>query len=176
VPVRQTSKTLNYLDSPITVPYFSVFISIWIYLRHYLNLCILWATCTTFRTLGPWRLDWDTGYYKSPLAQKICLALLASLQAMNLFWLFLILRVAYNIAFREVVEDVRSEGEESDEDREAERSAGVSSALEGQKAEPWALGNGNGTMNGTHVHAAAAPTADGPAQGQKGGAKDRKNR
>jgi hypothetical protein len=37
----QTSKCLNYIDSPIVIPYFVFFMGTWIYLRHYQNLRIL---------------------------------------------------------------------------------------------------------------------------------------
>ena len=40
---------------------------------------------------------------------------------MNLFWLFFIVRIAYNIAFAKVTKDVRSDDEESDEEKEGER-------------------------------------------------------
>ncbi|MCJ1298975.1 hypothetical protein MMC08_001766 [Hypocenomyce scalaris] len=117
-PNTQTSKTLHYLDSAIVVPYFSLFIGIWIYLRHYINLCILFATLTKFASVGPYELDWETQQYKCWISQIITFALLASLQSINLFWLFLIVRIAFNIVFRSAVQDVRSEDEDDDEDVE----------------------------------------------------------
>lgn len=114
----QTSKTLNYIDAYITGPYFGLFIGVWIYLRHYLNLRILWATLTEFRTVGPFELNWETQQYKCWISQYITFSLLALLQAVNLFWLFLILRIAKNYAFSNVVQDERSEDEE-DEDEDA---------------------------------------------------------
>ncbi len=113
--MRQTSKTLNYVDSVIVGPYFGAFIFIWIYLRHYLNLRILWATLTEFRTVGPFELDWETQQYKCWISQAITFSLLASLQAVNLFWLFLILRIAKNYVFTSVAADERSD-DEADED------------------------------------------------------------
>lgn len=109
-----TSKTLNYLDSVITGPYFGTFIFVWIYLRHYINLHILWATLTEFRTVGPYELNWETQQYKCWISQIITFSLLFSLQAVNLFWLFLILRIAKNYVFSNVAQDERSEDEESD--------------------------------------------------------------
>ena len=102
------------------VPYFSLFIVIWTYLRHYLNLVILYATLTEFRTVGPFELNWETQQYKCWISQYITFALLASLQSINLFWLFFIARVAYNIAFAKVVQDARSDDEESEEEKESE--------------------------------------------------------
>ncbi|KAI9878210.1 MAG: hypothetical protein M1830_001554 [Pleopsidium flavum] len=110
-----TSKTLNYLDHPIVGPYFALFVIVWVYARHYLNLRILYATLTDFRTVGPFVLDWDTGHYKSGLSQVIAFTLLASLQAVNLFWLFLILRIARNYLFSSAFADVRSDNEDDDE-------------------------------------------------------------
>ncbi|MCJ1288689.1 hypothetical protein MMC34_000218 [Xylographa carneopallida] len=121
-----TSKTLNYLNSPLTVPYFSLFMCVWLYLRHYLNLVILYATITTFSSLGPFTLDWETQQYKCWISQYITFGLLASLQALNLFWLFLIVRIAFNIVFRSTVEDVRSDDDDTDD--EAEKKEGVAQA------------------------------------------------
>ncbi|KOS43075.1 hypothetical protein ACN38_g6033 [Penicillium nordicum] len=109
-----TSKTLNYLDAYITAPYFAMFIGWWIYLRHVLNLKILWAVLTEFRTVGPFELNWETQQYKCWISQYITFALLASLQAVNLFWLFLILRILSNYLFTNVTKDERSEDEEEE--------------------------------------------------------------
>lgn len=116
----QTSKTLNYLDSIITAPYFASFVGIWIYLRHVLNLKILWAVLTEFRTVGPFELNWETQQYKCWISQYITFALLASLQAVNLFWLFLILRILANYVFNSVKKDERSEDEDEEEELEKE--------------------------------------------------------
>lgn len=112
----QTSKTLNYLDSIITVPYFGMFVGMWIYLRHVLNLKILWATLTEFRTVGPFELNWETQQYKCWISQYITFALLASLQAVNLFWLFLIMRILKNYIFTNVKKDERSDDDTEEEE------------------------------------------------------------
>lgn len=93
----------------------------WIYLRHYINLTILWAVLTEFRTVGPYKLDWELQQYKCSLSQVITFALLASLQAVNLFWLFLILRIAKNYIMSNVKADERSEYEESEDETEKAR-------------------------------------------------------
>ncbi|GMG02297.1 unnamed protein product [Aspergillus oryzae] len=118
---RPTSKTLNYLDSFITAPYFGMFVGIWIYCRHYLNLKILWAVLTEFRTVGPFELNWDTQQYKCWISQYITFALLASLQAVNLFWLFLILRILKNYLFNSIRKDERSDDEDTEEEEEVEQ-------------------------------------------------------
>lgn len=109
---------MNYLDSIITIPYFGMFVGMWIYLRHVLNLKILWAVLTEFRTVGPFILDWETQQYKCWISQYITFALLASLQAVNLFWLFLILRILANYVFNSVKKDERSDDEDSEEELE----------------------------------------------------------
>ena len=111
----QTSKTLNYVSSPIVVPYFSFFIAIWVYLRHYINLTILYSVLNTYRTVGPFDLNWETQQYKCWISQYISFALLASLQALNLFWLFFIVKIAVNIVFSDESKDVRSDDEEEEE-------------------------------------------------------------
>ena len=114
----QTSKVLNYLDAYIVGPYFAFFIGVWVYLRHYINLGILWATLTEFETVGPFELNWETQQYKCRLAQVIAFSLLASLQAVNLFWSYQIIRVARNYVFQKAWQDVRSDNEEDEEDIE----------------------------------------------------------
>ena len=121
--MKQTSKTLNYLDSPITVPYFSFFIGIWIYLRHYLNIVILASVILpwgAFTHVGSFTLDWETQQYKCWISQWITFALLAILQVINLLWLFFILRVAYNVVAKELVTDVRSDDEGETDGAEVE--------------------------------------------------------
>ncbi|KAK1147777.1 sphingosine N-acyltransferase lag1 [Aspergillus melleus] len=114
-----TSKTLNYLDHFITIPYFGLFVAMWIYLRHYLNLKILWAVLTEFRTVGPFELNWETQQYKCWISQYITFALLACLQAVNLFWLFLILRILKNYIFNNITKDERSDDEDEELQEEA---------------------------------------------------------
>ncbi|EAQ91081.1 hypothetical protein CHGG_03016 [Chaetomium globosum CBS 148.51] len=109
-----TSKTLNYLDHWLTGPYYFTFMCVWIYLRHYLNLRILFSLFTEFKTVGPYGVNWETQQYKGTLSFVITLALLSSLQALNLFWLFFILRIAYRFAVHNVAKDDRSDAEESE--------------------------------------------------------------
>lgn len=109
-----TSKTLNYLNHPLVGPYFGFFILTWIYLRHYLNLRILWSEFNEFQTVGPYVLDWKSGQFKCPLAHYISTALLTSLQSLNLFWLYHIIRIGYRFVFENVAEDDRSENDEKE--------------------------------------------------------------
>ncbi|EAA27759.1 hypothetical protein GE21DRAFT_4279 [Neurospora crassa] len=111
-----TSKTLNYLDHALTGPYYFTFMCVWIYLRHYLNLRIIWSLFTEFKTVGPYELNWETQQYKCSLSFVITLALLGSLQALNLFWLFFIIRIAYRFVVHKVAKDDRSDDESELED------------------------------------------------------------
>ena len=113
-----TSKTLNYLDSPITGPFFVIFIGVWVYLRHYLNLRILCSILTEFKTVGEWELNWDTQQYKCWISQYITFFLIASLQCVNLYWLFLIFRILKRYVFGGVTADERSD-DESEGDSES---------------------------------------------------------
>lgn len=114
----KTSKLLNYVDSVVVGPYFFVFMCVWGYLRHFINLKILWSILTTFKTVGPFELNWVTQQYKCWISQYITFALLASLQAVNLFWWFFICRIAYRFIVYSTADDDRSEYEPSEDEIE----------------------------------------------------------
>ncbi|XXH04886.1 pH-response regulator protein palH/rim21 [Hypoxylon texense] len=143
-----TSKSLNYVDHPLVGPYFFVFMCAWIYLRHYLNLRILYSLFTEFKTVGPYELNWETEQYKCSLSFWITLSLLSSLQALNLFWLFFIVRIAYRFVVYDVASDDRSDVDESDVE-EHEKQERLRSAMNKKNAETTALANGKGAVNGT---------------------------
>ena len=105
---------LKYLDSPILAPYYALFMSVWIYMRHYLNLRIIYALFTEFKTVGPYYLDFATGHFKCEIAFYITLGLLSSLQALNIFWLVYIVRIACRFVLYSTADDERSEGEEEE--------------------------------------------------------------
>jgi len=123
--LSQTSKTLNYLDSPIVGPYYALFMGVWIYMRHYLNLKVIYSLFTEFKTVGPYELDWAGGQFKCEMAFWITLILLSSLQALNVFWLYYIIRIAYRFVRDKHATDERSddEGEDDDEEPIAEASS-----------------------------------------------------
>ncbi|KAL9000273.1 MAG: hypothetical protein Q9169_000990 [Polycauliona sp. 2 TL-2023] len=110
-----TSKSLSYIDSRIIEPYFTLFIAVWVYLRHYINLVILYSITTTFASIGPFDLNWETQQYKCTLSQYITFSLLACLQAMNIFWLCFIARVALKVYKTGEKKDERSDDEEEEE-------------------------------------------------------------
>jgi very-long-chain ceramide synthase len=129
----QTSKVLNYLDHWFTIPYFAGFLCIWAYTRHYLNLVILKSllppgelnipytslTLKTgeFTTVGPYKLDWDTQQYKCWISQPIVFFLLAALQAINMFWFFLICRILARYFMTGEEKDERSDDEDEAEEQ-----------------------------------------------------------
>ncbi len=140
------------MNSPIIVPYFSLFIVIWTYLRHYTNLVILYATLTEFRTVGPFELNWETQQYKCWISQYITFALLASLQSLNIVWLFFIVRIAYKIAFAKVIQDVRSDDEDTEEEKESEQGQIDSPELEAKKKKPnGKIANGKAPESNTEA-------------------------
>jgi very-long-chain ceramide synthase len=122
-----SSKTLNYLDSELTGPFFVTFIGVWVYMRHYLNLKILYSILTEFATAGPFELDWATEQYKCWISQAITFALLLALQAVNVYWLVLIIRVGIRYVFTNVTKDDRSDDEDEDDDGDV-----VDSPIEGE--------------------------------------------
>ena len=113
-----SSKVLNYLDHPLIGPYFFVFLCVWVYLRHVINLKIIWSMFTEFRTVGPFELNWETQQYKCWISQYITTALLASLQALNLFWLFYIVRIALRFLTNQTATDDRSDDEEEEDSQQ----------------------------------------------------------
>ncbi|CZS98906.1 hypothetical protein WAI453_008482 [Rhynchosporium graminicola] len=159
-----TSKTLNYLDHPLVGPYFGFFVCAWIYLRHYLNLRILWSEFNEFKTVGPYGLNWAAEQYKCDLSFYISTALLASLQGLNLFWLYYILRIAYRFVFLNTAEDDRSDNDEN-ELLEEQRMDALAEQGKEVPASPKVLVNGqpmssvsNGTTSGTEVLTNGAKT------------------
>jgi hypothetical protein len=71
---------------------------------------------SVYATVGPYTLDWTTQQYKCWIAQWITFGLLLSLQLVNLFWFYLILRILWRLATSSQLDDVRSEDGDDDED------------------------------------------------------------
>ncbi|AMD18910.1 HBR009Wp [Eremothecium sinecaudum] len=112
------SKIFNYLNSPLTPPFFMIFVSSWIYLRHYTNIRILWSILTEFRTVGKFTLNFATQQYKCWISLPIVFTLLSALQLVNLYWLFLIMRILWRMVTQGVSKDDRSDSESDDDDDE----------------------------------------------------------
>ena len=143
------------------IPYFTSFVFIWGYCRHFLNLQIIYATMTKFRTVGPFTLDWEKQQYKCWISQPITLTLLVSLQAVNLFWFFLILRIAKNYVMHDGLKDERSdygsEEEEADGESTKEKRERMAAAVEARHLKQ------NGHAAPRHAQSGAAPTMNGGA-------------
>ncbi len=153
--IGQTSKLLNYVDFAYVGPYFAVFMGVWGYTRHYLNLKILYSILTTFKTVGPFELNWETQQYKCWISQYITFALLASLQAVNLFWWYFICRIAYRFILFSTADDDRSEYEPTDEEVE-ERAKELQAAAKDKV---------NGAING--MKKTLSDVAEGPSTPEK---------
>lgn len=107
-------KILNYLEvgDPWVPLSFGIFTMTWIYTRHYLGLIILKSVATEFRTVGLWVLDWDKEWYKCWISQYATFGLLSIIQTLDIYWLFLILRIAVRIARGGEQKDDREDDDE----------------------------------------------------------------
>ncbi|KAI2471634.1 longevity assurance proteins LAG1/LAC1 [Annulohypoxylon bovei var. microspora] len=143
-----TSKSLNYIDHPLVGPYFFIFMCSWAYLRHYLNIRIIYSLFTDFKTIGPYELNWETGQYKCEMAFWITLSLLSALQALNMFWFFFILRIGYRFVVYNTADDDRSEAEDSEIEELEREKAEKPKSVESKTTEATPLLNGNANTNG----------------------------
>ncbi|ORY76034.1 TLC domain-domain-containing protein [Protomyces lactucae-debilis] len=114
------SKNFNYIDSPLTAPVFATFIGVWFYTRLYLSAIILWSVLTEFETVGPWEIDWEKEHYKCWISQYVTFGLLFMILLLNIYWSFLIARIAYRFILSNEAKDERSDDED-----EAEQEAPV---------------------------------------------------
>ena len=121
------------------IPFYAASIISWVYLRHVLNLRILYSILTEFRTVGPYELNWETQQYKCWISNVITFSLLAVLQGLNLFWLYCLLRSAVKFLVTGEKKDDRSEPDESE--LEMEQAHLKANGLNGHA-------NGNGSLNG----------------------------
>ncbi|KAJ9150282.1 Sphingosine N-acyltransferase LAG1 [Pleurostoma richardsiae] len=141
------SKSLNYADNPLQAPIFTLCIFAWVYLRHYINLLILYSITTEFRSVGPFELNWETQQYKCWISQVITFGLLAALQVLNLYWLYALFRNAYRFAVLGIRKDDRSDPEESE--------------VENEELKMTKNGEATGFNRWSKVRAAAAEAKDG---------------
>ncbi|KAI0068641.1 longevity assurance proteins LAG1/LAC1 [Artomyces pyxidatus] len=116
-----TSKILNYMRWDRTkIAVFAVFIFVWTYFRHYLNLVMLWSVYRDFDLIPETSKVWapETGAWLVWWMKWQIFAPILLLQLLNLFWYFLILRILVR-AFTDVkVTDERSDDEESYEEED----------------------------------------------------------
>lgn len=128
-----------------------MFMCIWAYLRHYINLRMLYSllpfslgfgTPNEFATVGPYDLDWPTQQYKCWISQAITFSLLASLQAVNIFWFYLICRILSRFLFVGEAKDERSDDEEEEEALEEVETPLKAEKMNGSASKPKVMVNG----------------------------------
>ncbi|KAJ7094674.1 longevity assurance proteins LAG1 LAC1, partial [Mycena belliarum] len=113
------SKIMNYIQWERTkVVTFVFFVCTWTYFRHYLNLVILWSVWTEFHLIPEQARKWapEAGSWLADWMQYQVFIPIVLLQALNLFWYFLVLRIAYRAITASKIDDDRSDGEGDDED------------------------------------------------------------
>ncbi|KAG6336842.1 hypothetical protein ID866_2238 [Astraeus odoratus] len=116
------SKLLNYMkwERSKSVA-FALFICAWTYFRHYLNIVVLWSVWTEFdlipetsRVWSPSEGAWLAGWMKYQIFVPILL-----LQMLNLFWYYLIWRIAIRqvyLSITSTLTDERSDDEDNGDD------------------------------------------------------------
>ncbi|KDR83649.1 hypothetical protein GALMADRAFT_219480 [Galerina marginata CBS 339.88] len=120
------SKLLNYIQwDTAKVFAFAIFVAIWTYFRHYLNLVILWSVWFEYSSMPEWtrKWSWSEGVYMPDwMRYQIFLPLLL-LQILNLFWYYLIIKVLIR-AVTSIASDVtddRSDDEDEEDDQTDEK-------------------------------------------------------
>ncbi|GAA5995755.1 uncharacterized protein JCM10292_004725 [Rhodotorula paludigena] len=133
------SKCLNYLDLQRTSEVsFVFFLAVWHYMRHYLNLKILWSVWHEYDLIPAAMRSWTseplghkgwwlfygfgTGAIPSWMKYQIFAPILA-LQLVNAFWSYLIWRILVRIVRGIKASDVREEEEDRAEEEELRRKA-----------------------------------------------------
>ncbi|GAA6064744.1 hypothetical protein JCM10212_001596 [Sporobolomyces blumeae] len=128
------SKCLNYLDLQRTSEVsFVFFLVVWHYMRHYLNLKILWSVWNEYDLIpSEWRSfvtserGWwlakglGTGEIPAWMKYHIFAPILA-LQLVNTFWSYLIWRILFRMLSGNNARDVREEGEDEEEERQQQQ-------------------------------------------------------
>ncbi|KAK4050703.1 sphingosine N-acyltransferase lag1 [Microbotryomycetes sp. JL201] len=126
------SKCINYLDyKRASEVSFVIFLCIWHYMRHYLNIRILYSVWNEFDLIPEhwrswtetpghpkgWWLFYEFGSGRLPAWMKYQIfAPILALQLVNTFWSALIWRILFRILSGQEAKDVREEGEDTDEE------------------------------------------------------------
>lgn len=143
--IFQLSKSLHYYAPDVMIPFYAASVVSWVYLRHVLNLRVLYSILTEFHTVGPYELNWETQQYKCWISKIITFSLLAVLQALNLFWLYYLLRSAFKFLATGEKKDDRSEPDASELEIETShlKVGGVNSDMKGGNGAIPVSMNGN---------------------------------
>ncbi|KAJ7721214.1 TLC domain-containing protein [Mycena metata] len=136
------SKLLNYIQwNTVNNFVLAAFVLSWGYFRHYLNLLILWSVWFQFEEYIPSPETFP------PHVWHTAFAALVLLQALNLFWGYLIVRIVVRVVTTSKAADVRSddedEGEDEPEHAEPERERRRKG---GEDERERRRGNGNGSV------------------------------
>ncbi|KAK8854891.1 hypothetical protein IAR55_003630 [Kwoniella newhampshirensis] len=111
------AKCVNYVSEAASPPVFAVFVAVWTYLRHYLNLWILWSVWYEFDLIAPENRSafkpLDDKWLAPWMKWQIFVPILV-LQFINLFWYFLIWRILIRALLKNPLSDDRSDDEDED--------------------------------------------------------------
>ncbi|BGP57504.1 hypothetical protein JCM8202_002222 [Rhodotorula sphaerocarpa] len=140
------SKCLNYMELQHTSEVsFVVFIAVWHYMRHYLNIRILQSVWQQYELIPPqwsswtaphkgWWLFYGFGSGAIPHWMKYQIfAPILALQLVNTFWSFLIWRILFRIATGQKGSDVREEEEDKAEEAQLRAGSGEGQRVESKK-------------------------------------------
>jgi acyl-CoA-dependent ceramide synthase len=112
------AKAFNYLKmETVASIVFATFVGVWTYLRHYLNLLILWSIISQWDLLPEWTKVWspEQGVWLADWMRWQMFGPILVLQAVNIYWYFLIWRVLLRALFgTRALEDDRSDDEGDD--------------------------------------------------------------
>jgi len=117
------SKLLNYMgyDLPKVIS-FVILLFGWTYFRHFLNWWIMWSVWTEFDLIPATSNQWlpESGAWLAPWMRYQIFIPILLLQFLNLFWYFLIWRIAYRAVAGNPVDDIRSddEGDNDEHDKD----------------------------------------------------------
>ncbi|CAL1700746.1 unnamed protein product [Somion occarium] len=116
------SKLLNYIQYDRTkIVSFLVFLFVWTYFRHWLNLVMLHSVWTEFDLLPEFAKQWSPadGVWLSWWMKYQIFAPILLLQFLNLFWYVLILRILVRAVTDAKATDVRSDDEDEGDELDA---------------------------------------------------------